>query len=149
MTTDADAIVSNSVLSTHTTIEVQPGQVLVVPIGATAMTEIGRYQRRERKPQHQHFQQVFLGRYGEPLTRSGVGIRLTRLGQTANVTRDQVAPHAFRRGFAVEFLRNGGDVFTLQQILGHSTLEMTRRYVSFLDEDLKTAHLRFSPGDRL
>jgi integrase/recombinase XerD len=120
-----------------------------VPIGSTAMTEIASYQRRERKPQHRHLQQVFLGRHGEPMTRSGVGIRLTKLGKTSNVTRNQVAPHAFRRGFAVQFLRNGGDVFTLQQIPGHSTLEMTRRYVSFLDEDLKTAHLRFSPGDRL
>ena len=31
----------------------------------------------------------------------------------------------------------------------YSSLEMTRRYVKFLDEDLKAAHLRFSPGDRL
>ena len=63
--------------------------------------------------------------------------------------RADCSPNTFRRGFAVEFLRNGGDVFTLQQILGHSSLEMTRRYVKFLDEDLKSAHLRFSPGDRL
>ena len=84
-----------------------------VPLGSTAMTEITRYQRRERTPSQQHEQRVFLGRYGEPITRSGVATRLTNLGKTVNLTRDQIAPHAFRRGFAVQFLRNGGDVFTL------------------------------------
>jgi len=78
-----------------------------------------------------------------------VGIRLAGLARRSGLKREVVAPHAFRRGFAVAFLRNGGDVFTLQQIMGHATLEMTRRYVAFLDEDLKAAHLRFSPGDRL
>lgn len=69
--------------------------------------------------------------------------------QTAGLPRARGAPHAFRRGFAVEFLSSGGDVFTLQQIMGHATPEMTRRYVSFLDEDIEAAHLRFSPADQL
>jgi len=120
-----------------------------VPIGARAMQAVTVYMRRERRPSHEGVKSVFLSRNGLKLTKSGVGIKLLKLGQASGLKRSACSPHTFRRGFAVEFLRNGGDVFTLQQILGHATLDMTRRYVSFLDEDLKAAHLRFSPGDRL
>ncbi|WP_019009560.1 tyrosine-type recombinase/integrase [Deinococcus aquatilis] len=120
-----------------------------VPIGTRALTAINAYVVRERSLQHAGVAELFVSRRGLPMTRSCVSLLLKRLSLVSGFERAQTTPHTFRRGFAVEFLRNGGDVFTLQQILGHSSLEMTRRYVNFLDEDLKAAHLRFSPGDRL
>lgn len=60
-----------------------------------------------------------------------------------------VRPHKLRHTAAVTFLRGGGDVFALQRILGHSTLAMTRNYVTLTDLDIKTAHMRASPADRL
>lgn len=120
---------------------------LFVPIGGRAMRAVSAYLRRERAPAHAGARQVFLGRSGLKLTKSGVTLRLLRLGERLDLPRSACSPHTFRRGFAVEYLRNGGDVFTLQQIMGHANLEMTRRYVTFLDDDLKTAHLRFSPAD--
>jgi len=51
--------------------------------------------------------------------------------------------------FATRFLINGGDVFTLQQILGHSTLEMVRHYVNLAANHVAIQHHRFSPLDRL
>lgn len=121
----------------------------LVPIGVKAMQAVTAYLRRERKPSHTGVKSVFLSRSGMKLTKSGVGIRLAKMGKVKGIAREDCAPHAFRRGFAVEFLRNGGNVFTLQQLMGHTSLEMTRRYVNFLDDDLKAAHLRFSPVDNL
>jgi len=57
--------------------------------------------------------------------------------------------HAMRHTFAKDYIRNNGDVFRLQKILGHSTLEMTRRYVNMFSEDLKEDYERFSPLDTL
>jgi integrase/recombinase XerD len=52
--------------------------------------------------------------------------------------------HAFRHTFAVNYLRKGGSVFHLQKVLGHSTLEMTRRYANLMTEDLQAMHERVS-----
>ena len=52
--------------------------------------------------------------------------------------------HAFRHTFAVNYLRRGGGVFHLQKVLGHSTLEMTRRYANLMTEDLQAVHERVS-----
>jgi integrase/recombinase XerD len=52
--------------------------------------------------------------------------------------------HAFRHTFAVNYLRRGGSVFHLQKVLGHSTLEMTRRYANLLTEDLQAIHQQIS-----
>lgn len=57
--------------------------------------------------------------------------------------------HGLRHGFAKAWLTAGGDLFSLQQILGHSDLNVTRRYVRLLTEDLERMHQQFSPADRL
>ena len=79
------------------------------------------------------------------LTRHNVRNLLNRIGFRAKV--DRVHPHRFRHTFAIEFLRNGGDVFTLQQLLGHSSLEMVRNYLRLAQLDLQQAHRRASPVD--
>jgi len=52
--------------------------------------------------------------------------------------------HAFRHSFGVSYIRRGGSVFHLQKVLGHSTLEMTRRYANLTTEDLQAVHERVS-----
>ncbi|MVN85316.1 tyrosine-type recombinase/integrase [Deinococcus sp. HMF7620] len=119
----------------------------VVPLGLRSTEAVDRYIRKARKPKHPCIPNVFLGRSGEPLTRSGVSQLLADLAAAVSIPRAHAAPHAFRRAFAVNYLRNGGDVFSLQHVLGHTSLEMTRRYVNLLPEDLKVAHIRVSPAD--
>lgn len=121
----------------------------VVPLGIRSARALGRYERLERRPLIPHVGELFLAKGGAPLTKSGLSQLLNRISRAAELPRDHVAPHAWRRGFAVEYLRNGGDMFSLQQILGHTTLELTRRYVAYLPADLQRQHLRASPSDHL
>lgn len=76
---------------------------------------------------------------------SGIRQTLKHLGEKAKVS--DVHPHRFRHTFAITFLRNGGDVFTLQRMLGHSDLSMCRKYLDLAQSDDENAHRRASPVD--
>lgn len=43
--------------------------------------------------------------------------------------------------------RNGADLVTISRLMGHSTIEMTRRYIAPFDDDLAAGHARASPVD--
>lgn len=83
------------------------------------------------------------------MTRSGLLQLLHRLGDAAGVTATRCSPHTFRHTFAITFLRNGGNTFTLQQLLGHTSLAMTTRYVSLAQADIENQHRQYSPVDGL
>ena len=90
---------------------------------------------------------MFLTRSGDAMSLLGMKILIKRLGDKAKV---KVHAHQLRHTFAVSFLRAGGDVFSLQYLLGHSTLSMTQRYLQSLNaNDAMNAHKKFSPLDNL
>jgi integrase/recombinase XerC/integrase/recombinase XerD len=120
----------------------------IVPIGSNAQRALQRYLFRYRSnPALPQTDNVFLSIHGEPLTENSMKLTFTRLAKRSGVQR--LHAHLCRHTFATRFLINGGDVFTLQQILGHSTLEMVRHYVNLASNHIAIQHQRFSPLDRL
>jgi integrase/recombinase XerD len=68
-----------------------------------------------------------------------------RRAKKTNVTKPEL--HDFRRAFAINFLRDGGVVYSLQKLMGHADLQVLRRYLAQTNEYLKIAHNKFSPVD--
>ena len=64
-------------------------------------------------------------RSGDAFVSGSVRRVLQRAGDRAGVTG--ATPHRFRHTYAINFLRNGGNVLELQALLGHSSMEMVRR----------------------
>jgi site-specific recombinase XerD len=90
---------------------------------------------------------VWLGRDNAPFTIDGIVQMIRNLGKKHSI---RLSPHKLRHGFAISFLRNGANPFELQIALGHTTLEMTRRYTQALGfEDVFKRHVMASPVDRL
>ncbi len=72
---------------------------------------------------------------------------LHQIGDRAGIPN--VQPHRLRQPFAISFLRAGGDIFTLQMILGHEQLDMVRHYSRLAQIDVKRVHHRASPVEFL
>jgi integrase/recombinase XerD len=122
----------------------------LVPIGAKVQKALWKYLTCYRsEPATLHYDRVFLTRDGCPLTKDRLEAIVERYGKKAGITGVRVSPHTFRHTMAVMFLRNGGDVFTLQRILGHSQLEVVREYVNLAESDISRVHQKSSPVDNL
>jgi site-specific recombinase XerD len=72
---------------------------------------------------------------------------IQRLKKSSGVRR--LHAHLFRHTFAVKYLMNGGDIVTLQRILGHESLEVTKRYLNLTSAQIQMRYDSFSPVDRL
>jgi len=120
------------------------GKQRTVHMGIQAQKALWRYVTIHRRGETGR---LFLAKTGEPLELDGVKMLIKRLGEKAKV---KVHPHKLRHTFAISYLRAGGDVFSLQYLLGHSTLAMTQRYLQSLSaDDAINAHKRFSPLDNM
>jgi integrase/recombinase XerD len=79
------------------------------------------------------------------LTRDALRHLIGRLGDATDA--QNAHPHRFHHTFAITYLRCGGDVFTLQRLLGHGSLDMVQYYAPLAQVDLEQAHRRASPVD--
>jgi integrase/recombinase XerD len=80
-----------------------------------------------------------------PFNKDSLRVLIKRLASRAGVKG--VYPHKFRHTFAITYLRSGGDVFTLQVLLGHSSLDMVKHYARVAEVDVQDAHRKASPAD--
>lgn len=75
--------------------------------------------------------------FGEALTLHGVEQMLQEVEKRAGISDVRVSPHTFRHTFARMFLENGGDVYKLSLLLGHSSVMVTENYLK--DFESRTA----------
>lgn len=83
---------------------------------------------------------------GEPLGLDGAREVIRRVQRQAGLSKIHDF-HDFRRCFAIERKRNGDDDITISRALGHSSLEVTKRYLAFTNDDDRELALRSSPMD--
>lgn len=86
---------------------------------------------------------LFTGTGNNHMSRSGLRHMLKNACMRAGVPA--YSPHDFRHTFAVNFLRNHPNIYALQQMLGHSTLDMVKRYLAISESDVAAAHKQASP----
>ncbi|WP_427050447.1 tyrosine-type recombinase/integrase [Paenibacillus sp. TC-CSREp1] len=99
-----------------------------------------------RDPEWKENVPIFCSYEGRPLNRHTWGDRMEIYCKKIGT---KIRPYDLRHVFALEFLRNGANSFAVQKSLGHSTMEMTRRYVALVNNDLKAEHAKASPINRL
>lgn len=82
---------------------------------------------------------------GRPVTVQGLQVAVKRALARAGL---RGGPHLLRHTFGRLYVMNGGDIFSLQRIMGHADVATTRRYVEMDLRDVQLQHGRFSPVAR-
>lgn len=119
-----------------------------VPISLRVAKLLAELQRENEDfgPNINHF---FYSSYGRVLSPDGFDERLKIYAKDARVEDVRVSAHSFRHTFALHWIKQGGDPFSLQKILGHSDMSMVRKYVRLSEGDVKEKHQQFSPVQTL
>lgn len=119
--------------------------------GKTRVVFLGRKTRRALRAyfrsRHDPSPALFVSKDGERLTYDGLRLLLDRRVKLANLQKKPTL-HDFRRAFALNMLRNGVDVFSLQRLMGHSDLQVMRRYLAQNNQDTHSAHMLGGPVDK-
>lgn len=115
-----------------------------VYLGLNATKALKKYFRHQT---HSADSPMFVTQRGAAFTASGLFQVMERLSQKAGIANAGI--HALRRTFAVNMLKAGANVFTVQILMGHSDLTMTRRYCRIAEADCEAQHRQFSPADRI
>lgn len=91
---------------------------------------------------------LFISIENEPLHLRTLQERIHDYGIMAKITGVKVSPTTFRHTMAKMYIQNGGDPFSLQQILGHSTLSSVQMYVRLFNKEVREQHQKYSPVER-
>ena len=120
----------------------------IVPIGSRSQRYLRRYMIHFRpEPIRPGIDNVFLNLDGSIITENSIRLIFKRLSVKCKIPR--LHAHLCRHTFGTNYLRNGGDVFSLQKILGHEDLATVKLYMHLVEADVIQKHKLYSPIDRL
>lgn len=115
----------------------------IVPISHKLCLILHEY-LKYRKPESDE-DYLFVSIYSEKLNANSLRQAIAKYNQRRGVMKTGV--HLFRHTFAKKWIQNGGNIFSLQKILGHSSLEMVKEYVNMFSDDIRRDYDKFNPLD--
>lgn len=96
------------------------------------------------KDRYRQSKYVFCTNKGKLLKVNNYETNFKKYGERIGLS--EIHPHMLRNNFAKRFLMQGGDIYTLSRILGHSSVKVTEEAYLDLDEnDLRINYQRYSP----
>ncbi|MDU2065238.1 MAG: tyrosine-type recombinase/integrase [Sporomusaceae bacterium] len=121
----------------------------LVPIGRTMHRVLIQYLRmREEFLKGEFCEWLFVtNSLVRKMSPSCVSSIFRRIKSDLKLSGEKISCHTFRHTFAKNYLLNGGDLVSLQAILGHSDIITTRNYLNLNEKEIKTQHSLFNPLD--
>lgn len=116
----------------------------VVPISSTLKSVLIDY-LKYRKGEEEDY--LITNIYGEQLKTNLLSQNMCKYHRSRGITKTGL--HRYRHTFAKKWILNNGDIFRLQKILGHSSMDIVREYVEMFTEDLQRDFNTFNPLESL
>ena len=100
------------------------------------------------KDRYRDSEYLFCTNNGKPLTVTNFEANVRKYAKRVGLKN--IHPHCFRNNFAKRFLMNGGDIYTLSRILGHSSVTVTEQaYLDVNEDDLRSMYQKYSPLENM
>ncbi len=117
----------------------------VVPLSRTTVKELTRYIYNFRQ-EHDTTESFYLfpDSNGGHISVGGVQQYIRRLAKKAGFKDIKCSPHIFRHTFGTNAAARGANAFTIKEIMGHSSLQTTMKYIHLQTSDIKVQHNMFS-----
>jgi len=118
----------------------------IVPLSQYAVDALSDYISFYRSKLFKHGQNdfLFLNNHGLPMTRQGFFKIIKKLAKEKEIKTD-FSPHTLRHSFATHLLKNGADLRSIQELLGHSDVSSTQIYTHITNERLQNNYVEFHP----
>ncbi|KTW22248.1 tyrosine recombinase XerC [Staphylococcus warneri] len=115
-----------------------------IPFGEFCKQSIERYLKEFKPLKHVDHDYLIVNMQGQPITERGVRYVLNDVvKRTSGVTN--IHPHKLRHTFATHLLNQGGDLRTVQSLLGHVNLSTTGKYTHVSNQQLRKVYLNAHP----
>ena len=118
----------------------------IVPLGARARDALSAWLARGRPlaPEAARRGEVFLRKNGRPMTRADAWRRVKAAARRAGIRAD-VSPHTLRHSFATHLVEGGADLRSVQELLGHASIQTTEVYTHLDGDQLTSLHRLYHP----
>lgn len=124
-----DLDLDNSIVHVNTTKNRKP---LIVPINRTMQNILEEYLKHRQHKSNEDY--LFCNVFGQQLVKSTCYHKLYEYNKKRGVETTGI--HRYRHTFAKQWIKSGGSVVALSQILGHSSLDITQNYINLLVSDI-------------
>lgn len=124
-----DIDLRNNLMYLQTTKNRKP---LILPICKTLHGILTEYMKIRKGTDDDY---LFCSSYGNKMTRNSISSAMRQYNHSRGIVKTGI--HRWRHSFTSAYVRSHGDVFKLQKILNHSSLDMTKHYVNIFTDDLK------------
>ena len=115
-----------------------------VPIGRIGQESVRRYLSIRAEGKKGFSDILFLNNRGTKLTRNMIFIIVRKGAQNAGLEKT-ISPHSLRHSFATHLVENGADISSVQQMLGHSSITTTEKYLHMGKKHLQQTLEKFHP----